>query len=85
VPEGIEAQTTQTIENLRSTLEAAGASLEDVIKVNVYLINIDDISVMSEVYRRYFPKDAPARTTVGVAGLARADLLIEIEMVAMLD
>lgn len=85
VPEGIEAQTAQTIENLKSTLAAAGASLQNVIKVNVYLTNIDDISAMSEVYRRYFPEDAPARTTVGVSGLARADLLVEIEMVAVLD
>jgi 2-iminobutanoate/2-iminopropanoate deaminase len=83
-PPAIEAQTEQTIENLRAVLEASGSSLTDVVKVNVYLVNIEDFEAMNQVYRRYFCENAPARTTVGVAGLARSDLLIEIDMVALL-
>ena len=79
----IEDQTVQTLENLKATLEAAGTSLAQVVKVTVYLANVSDFAAMNEVYRRYFPENPPARTTVGVT-LARADLLIEIDMVALL-
>lgn len=82
-PKSIEAQTAQTLENLKELLEAAGTSLDYVVKVNVYLTNIDHFDAMNQVYRRYFPIDAPARTTVGVAALAGSDLLIEMEMVAL--
>ena len=85
VPAGIAAQTAQTMENLKSVLEAAGTSLDNVVKVNVYLTDIDDFPAMNEVYRHYFPEDPPARTTVGITALARPDLLIEIEMVAVVD
>jgi len=83
-PAGIEAQTAQTLENLKALLQAADTSLDHVVKVNVYLANIDDFDAMNQVYQRYFPNNPPARTTVGVAALARSDLLIEIEMVALL-
>jgi 2-iminobutanoate/2-iminopropanoate deaminase len=79
----IEAQTAQTIENLKAILEAAGTSLERVVKVNIYLRDVKDFDAMNAVYRRYFPAKPPARTTVGVL-LAREDLLVEIEMVALL-
>lgn len=79
----IEAQTTQTLDNLRTVLEAAGTSLEYVVKTKVYLANIQDFEAMNQVYRRYFPTNPPARTTVGVK-LAREDLLVEMEMVALL-
>lgn len=81
----IEAQTALTIENLKGVLEASGSSLSDVVKVNVYLVNMDDFDSMNQVYRRYFSDNAPARTTVGVAALARSDLLIEIDMVALVS
>jgi 2-iminobutanoate/2-iminopropanoate deaminase len=84
-PAGIEAQTAQALENLKAVLEAAGTLLEHVVKVNIFLTSIaDDFAAMNQVFRRYFPKNPPARTTVGVAALARPDLLIEIEMVALL-
>lgn len=79
----IEAQTTQTLENLKAVLEAASTSLEYVVKTNVYLANIQDFDAMNQVYRRYFPDNPPARTTVGVK-LVREDLLVEMEMVALL-
>ncbi len=80
---GIEAQTAQTLEQMQAVLEAAGTSLANVLKVNVFLSNVNDFAAMNEVYRRYFPADPPARTTVG-AVLVSSDLLIEIEMVATL-
>lgn len=83
-PADIEAQTAQTLENLKAVLEAAGTSLARVVKVTVFLTNIDDFGAVNQVYRRYFPSNPPARTTVGVAALTRPDLLIEIEMIALL-
>lgn len=82
---GIEAQTAQAFDNVASILESAGASLSDVVKVNIYLTDIaEDFAPMNKVFRRYFPDNPPARTTVGVAALARDDLLIEVELVALL-
>ena len=83
IPAGIEAQTAQTLENLKSVLEAAGTTLSHVVKVSVFLTDMDDFAAMNQVYRRYFPENPPARTTVGVAALAHPDLLIEIEMIAL--
>ena len=80
VPEGIEAQTRQALENLRACLEAAGCSLRDVMKVNGYLVNIGDFPTYNAVYREFFEEPYPARTTVG-AVLADG-LLVEVEAVA---
>lgn len=79
---GIEAQTRQTLENMRGVLEAAGASLNDVVKTIVFLVKADDFARMNEVYKSYFTKDYPARSTVIVAALARPEVLVEIECVA---
>ncbi|UCH24974.1 MAG: RidA family protein [Trueperaceae bacterium] len=81
---GIGPQTHQTFKNLIHTLEHAGASLDDVIKVNVFLTDMSDFSGMNEVYREYLPTDPPARSTVGTSALALPGLLIEIEMIAYL-
>ena len=72
-----------SLENLKTVLAAAGTSLANVVKVNVYLADINDFKAMNTVYRQYFPEDQPARSTVG-APLARPELLVEIEMVALL-
>jgi len=79
--EGIEAQTKQTLENIKAVLEAAGSSLADVVKVTVFLRNDGDFAKMNEVYQSYFAKDYPARSTV-VAGLALPQMLIEMECIA---
>jgi 2-iminobutanoate/2-iminopropanoate deaminase len=84
LPDGIAAQTAQALENLKTILEAAGSSLENVVKVNVYLSNVEDFEAMNTVYRRYFPSERPARSTVG-ARLVRPNLLVEVEMVALLN
>jgi len=78
---GIEAQTRQCLENMKRILEVSGSSLSDVVKVTVFLGNVDDFAKMNEVYQRYFPKDYPARSTA-VTGLAVPNMLIEMECIA---
>ena len=78
---GIEAQTRQCLENIKAVLTAAGCSLDDVVKVTVFLRNQEDFAKMNEVYQGYFVKDRPARSTV-VAALALPSMLIELECIA---
>jgi 2-iminobutanoate/2-iminopropanoate deaminase len=77
----IGAQTEQCFRNLFAVLQAAGLSLADVVKVNVYLIDMADFAAMNTVYATVFEQPYPARTTVAVAGLPRG-ARIEIEMIA---
>lgn len=70
VPGGITAEVRQTLENIKRTLEQAGSSMERVFKCTVFLVDINDFNAMNEVYRTYFPKDPPARSTVAGSGLA---------------
>lgn len=79
---GIEAQTRQALEKTKSLLEEAGASLSDVVKVTIFLVNVDDFAKMNEIYKSYFTEDYPARSTVVVAALARPEMLVEIECIA---
>jgi 2-iminobutanoate/2-iminopropanoate deaminase len=76
----VRAQTERVLLNLEAILEAAGASLRDVVKTTVYLADLNDFSAMNEVYARFFT-DPPARSTVQVARLPR-DARVEIEAVA---
>jgi 2-iminobutanoate/2-iminopropanoate deaminase len=79
----IKVQTRQVLENLKSILLAAGASLVDIAKTTVFLKNIDDFAAMNEVYRDYFPNDAPARSTIEVSRIPRGSL-VEIEAIAVI-
>jgi enamine deaminase RidA (YjgF/YER057c/UK114 family) len=78
----IKAQTKQTLDGLAKTLEAAGSGMPMAASVMVYLRNASDFAAMNEVYKGYWPKDPPARTTV-VAPLARPEALVEISMIAI--
>lgn len=78
---GIEAQLKQCLENMKRVLAAAGSSLEDVVKVTVFLRNEKDFARMNEVYQSYFAKDQPARSTV-IAGLVLPSMLIEMDCIA---
>jgi 2-iminobutanoate/2-iminopropanoate deaminase len=78
----IQAQTERVLENLRAVLSAAGASFETVVKTTVFLKSMSDFAAMNEVYARYFPGVAPARSTVAVADLPRG-ALVEIECIAL--
>ncbi len=79
--EGLETQTRQCLEDIKGVLQAAGASLSDVVKTTVFLTEIDNFTRMNKVYCGYFPKDRPARSTI-ITGLALPKLLIEIECIA---
>lgn len=80
---GIAEQTTQVLENLKGVLEAAGSSLDRVVKATVFLSTLDDFAAMNAVYSKYLGIDGapPARTTIEVPRLPR-NVLIEIEFVA---
>lgn len=83
----LRAQVTQALENLKTALAAVGATLDDLIKVNYYVVNLkqDQVSVIREVRSKYFSAEhPPASTLVGVTALARDDFMIEIEAVAAL-
>jgi 2-iminobutanoate/2-iminopropanoate deaminase len=79
---GITAQTKQVLENLKAVLEAAGSSMDQVIKATVFLRNINDFAVMNEIYEDYLGHARPARSTAAVAELPRG-ALIEIDLVAV--
>ncbi|HEY0123243.1 MAG TPA: RidA family protein [Rhizobium sp.] len=83
LPEGVEAQTRNVMANLMTVLSGLGLGLEHVVMARIYLTRFkEDYVAMNEVYRSYFPQDRlPARTCVGVTGLAY-DALIEIDLVA---
>ncbi len=78
---GIEEQTSRVLDNLRAVLEAAGASLESVLKTTIFVKDLGDFGKVNEVYGRYFPVNPPARATVEAARLPR-DVRVEIEAVA---
>jgi 2-iminobutanoate/2-iminopropanoate deaminase len=78
---GIAGQTRQALENVKAVLVYAGSSLERVVKCTVFLADIRDFAAMNAVYAIYFPQDPPARSTVGVSGLALG-ARVEIECMA---
>jgi enamine deaminase RidA (YjgF/YER057c/UK114 family) len=82
------AQVTKALENLELALSAAGATMEDLIKVNYYVVNLkpDQVPIIREVRSKYFSAEhPPASTLVGVTALAREDFMIEIEAVAVVN
>ena len=81
VPGGIGAETRQVCENLRAILEAAGSSLDKVVKVTIYMVDLGELMAMNEVFSRYFPLDPPARTTFQCAALV-GGARVEIEAIA---
>lgn len=80
--EGIEAQTRQGLTNLNAVLEAAGSSLERVVKATVFLARIEDFAATNTVYAEFFPLQPPARSTVVVGQFPRG-ALVEIEVIAL--
>ncbi len=78
----IRAQTEQVLKNLKAVLEAAGASIDRVVKTTVYLAEMADFTAMNEVYSTFFNATRPARSTVQAARLPR-DAKIEIDVIAI--
>lgn len=79
---GAEAQTRQTLENMKKVLQAAGASMDDVVKTTVFLVNAGDFESMNKAYVDYFSGVKPARSTVIISALAKPEWIVEIECVA---
>jgi 2-iminobutanoate/2-iminopropanoate deaminase len=79
MPDAFVDQVRQTLENVRTILEAAGSSLDDVVKVNAYVTDLTRFAEFNEVYKEFFENDPPARTTVAAALLG---MLVEIDCVA---
>lgn len=79
----MKTQTRQAWENIKAVLEAAGASLNDVVKITQFITDMSRFMETQEVRKEYFPDFAPASTTVEIKSLAFPDLLIEIEVVAV--
>ena len=77
----VASETRRTFENIKAVLEAAGSSLEKVVKCNVYLRDIKDFAAMNEVYKTYFKPPYPARTTIQ-AGALPGGIAVEIECIA---
>ena len=82
-PQGISAQTRQSLTNCKAVLEAAGASMTHVIKTTVFLRDMNDFAAMNEVYAAFFEGAYPARSAVQVARLPK-DADVEIECIAVL-
>ena len=83
VSEGVAEQTEQVLKNLAAVLDAAGATLNNVVKTSVFLADMNDFAAMNEVYAGYFSAPAPARATVQVSRLPK-DARIEIDVIAAL-
>lgn len=82
IPEGVTAQADQAIGNLVQLLEAAGTSVENVVKTTVFIKEMNDFGKINEIYAKYFTGTYPARSCVEVARLPK-DVLIEIEAIAV--
>lgn len=78
----VRAETRRTLENIKAILEAAGSSMKDVVRVGVFLSDMKNFAAMNEVYAEYFPKDPPARTTVGVS---MPKIKVEIDCIAQVS
>ncbi len=78
----IREQTRAVLENIDKTLRSAGSSLEDVVEVSTFLVNMNDFAGYNETYAEFFDDNAPARTTVAVHQLPHPHLLIEIKVLA---
>jgi 2-iminobutanoate/2-iminopropanoate deaminase len=84
IPDGVAAQTRQSLDNVSTVMKAAGADMNSIVKTTVFLKDMNDFAVMNGIYAEYFAQgNAPARSTVEVARLPR-DVLVEVEAIAVL-
>lgn len=81
IPEGSVAQAKQAFTNMKNLLEAAGTSMDKVLKTTVFIKEMNDFGAINEVYAEFFPEPYPARSCVEVARLPK-DVMLEIEVIA---
>lgn len=79
------AQSKQVFENLKAAVEAAGGTLADVAKINVYATDLTQLAALREVRQQYFTGNPPASTLIQVVALARPEYLLEIEAILVVD
>ena len=79
------AQTERAYENLKRVLEAAGASISDIVMMHIYTMDLEGFSKTAEIRRKYFDKHFPATTLIVVEGLDEPGTLIEVEAIAVVD
>lgn len=82
MPDGIEAQARQSLDNVKAVLEAGGSSLDKAVKVTIFMVDLNDFGKVNDIYATYFTQNPPARSCVQVVRLPR-DALIEIEAVGL--
>jgi len=80
---GVEAQARQVLDNVRAILEAAGSSMDRVVKTTIFLVDVGDFAAVNAVYAEYFTGTAPARSTVQVAALPGAGARLQIDAIAV--
>ncbi|WP_201540612.1 RidA family protein [Psychrobacter sp. 1044] len=81
---GIEAQTRQTLDNLKHTLECANVGMDSVLQVMIYVTDRDYLKTVNQVYAEYFDAPYPNRAALVIAGLAREEMLVELVVYAAL-
>lgn len=84
IPGGIQAETRQVLQNLKAVLEAAHSNLDNVIKMTVFLIDMNDFQAMNSIYHEFFKQNPPARSAVAVKALPRG-ARVEMEAIACLN
>ncbi len=84
VQNDIRLQTAQVMRNLKAVLEAAGSSLQNVVKTTIFLVDMDDFAAVNEIYEEWFADHKPARSTVAVKTLPK-NALVEIECIALIE
>lgn len=82
--EGFEAQAVQVFENLKAVAEAAGGSLKDVVKLNIFLTDLGNFATVNEVMGRYFQQPYPARAAIGIAALPKGSQ-VEMDAILVID
>ncbi|MGA2975616.1 MAG: Rid family detoxifying hydrolase [Spirochaetia bacterium] len=83
MPQDFRAQVERCLENVKAIIEAAGAGMGDVVKINAYLADLGNFTIFNEVYAKYFTQPYPARTTIGAA-LPGGAVQVEIDAIASL-
>lgn len=83
-PQDVGKQTEQVMANLEAILQAAGVGWQQVVKINIYLADINDFATVNQIYGQYFHENAPARACIQVAALPK-NSLVEMECIAAID